>query len=252
MAAPAKKKDLAAPSQRLDAIPPYMFAELERRIEAEARRGHRRDQPRDRGPGHSDLPLRRRGDAGGRRRPGRAEVPEQSRAPGVPRGVRGLLPSALRGRDRCRERGDSGDRGEGVHLQPLLRLPRSRRRRPGLGSRLPGLYRRAGSRRRRGTFAASPSGPRLRPGPRRDPGGEARGGAPALHQLPEQPDRRGGPRGLLRARGRARGAPRDPGRPRQRLLRDDLRRLRRAELPGNAGRRRRSGSRSSRCPRATT
>ena len=33
MAAPAKKKGLAAPSQRLEAIPPYMFAELERRIE---------------------------------------------------------------------------------------------------------------------------------------------------------------------------------------------------------------------------
>jgi LL-diaminopimelate aminotransferase len=34
MAAPAKKKGLAAPSERLEAIPPYMFAELERRIEA--------------------------------------------------------------------------------------------------------------------------------------------------------------------------------------------------------------------------
>jgi LL-diaminopimelate aminotransferase len=33
MAAPAKKRSLAAPSQRLEAIPPYMFAELERRIE---------------------------------------------------------------------------------------------------------------------------------------------------------------------------------------------------------------------------
>jgi LL-diaminopimelate aminotransferase len=34
MAAPTKKKGLAAPSERLEAIPPYMFAELERRIEA--------------------------------------------------------------------------------------------------------------------------------------------------------------------------------------------------------------------------
>jgi LL-diaminopimelate aminotransferase len=34
MAAPAKKRGLAAPSQRLEAMPPYMFAELERRIEA--------------------------------------------------------------------------------------------------------------------------------------------------------------------------------------------------------------------------
>ena len=129
---------------------PYMFAELERRIEAKRDAGHRRDQPRDRRSRHADLPLRRRGDAGGGRRPGHAEVPEQPRAPGVPRGVRGLLPAALRGRDRRRERGDPGDRGQGVHLQPLLRLPRSRRRRPRLGSRLPGLHRRAGARRRRG------------------------------------------------------------------------------------------------------
>jgi LL-diaminopimelate aminotransferase len=34
MAAPTKKKGLGAPSQRLEAIPPYMFAELEQRIEA--------------------------------------------------------------------------------------------------------------------------------------------------------------------------------------------------------------------------
>jgi len=39
MAAPAKKKGLAAPSQRLEAIPPYMFAELERRIEAKRDQG---------------------------------------------------------------------------------------------------------------------------------------------------------------------------------------------------------------------
>src|SRR5829696_2711278 len=39
MAAPAKKRGLAAPSQRLEAIPPYMFAELERRIEAKRDEG---------------------------------------------------------------------------------------------------------------------------------------------------------------------------------------------------------------------
>src|SRR6185295_4416304 len=39
MAAPAKKKGLAAPSQRLEAIPPYMFAELEQRIEAKLDEG---------------------------------------------------------------------------------------------------------------------------------------------------------------------------------------------------------------------
>ena len=39
MAAPAKKRALAAPSRRLEAIPPYMFAELERRIEAKRDEG---------------------------------------------------------------------------------------------------------------------------------------------------------------------------------------------------------------------
>src|SRR2546423_15426919 len=39
MAAPAKKRSLAAPSERLEAIPPYMFAELERRVEAKRDEG---------------------------------------------------------------------------------------------------------------------------------------------------------------------------------------------------------------------
>src|SRR3954471_24494933 len=39
MAAPAKKRGRADPSQRLEAIPPYMFAELERRIEAKRDEG---------------------------------------------------------------------------------------------------------------------------------------------------------------------------------------------------------------------
>jgi LL-diaminopimelate aminotransferase len=39
MTAPAKKRGLAAPSQRLEAMPPYMFAELERRVEAKRDEG---------------------------------------------------------------------------------------------------------------------------------------------------------------------------------------------------------------------
>jgi LL-diaminopimelate aminotransferase len=39
MAAPTKKRGLAAPSERLEAIAPYMFAELERRIEAKRDEG---------------------------------------------------------------------------------------------------------------------------------------------------------------------------------------------------------------------
>ena len=59
----------------------------------------------------------------------------------------------------------------------------------------------------------------------------ARAGPPAVPQLPQQPDRRGGARRALRARRRAGPRARDPGRPRQRVLGDDLRRLRGAELP---------------------
>jgi LL-diaminopimelate aminotransferase len=39
MAAPVKKRGLTAPSERLEAMPPYMFAELERRIEAKRDEG---------------------------------------------------------------------------------------------------------------------------------------------------------------------------------------------------------------------
>jgi LL-diaminopimelate aminotransferase len=39
MAAPVKKRGLAAPSERLEVIAPYMFAELERRVEAKREEG---------------------------------------------------------------------------------------------------------------------------------------------------------------------------------------------------------------------
>jgi LL-diaminopimelate aminotransferase len=54
MAAPAKKRGLAAPSERLETMPPYMFAELERRIE------EKRDQGIDvisLGIGDPDMPT---------------------------------------------------------------------------------------------------------------------------------------------------------------------------------------------------
>ena len=86
----------------------------------------------------------------------------------------------------------------------------------------------------------------------RDPGRGRRQGPADVPQLPEQPERRDRPRGLLRDGRLLRPRARDPRRPRQRLLGDDLRRLRRAELPRDARAPRRSGSRSSRSPRAST
>ena len=208
--------------------------------------GHRR-------PGHADLSAHRRGDAGRGRRPVDAPVPVESRPRRVPRGVRALLRPPLRRRDRPGDRGDPRDRRQGVHLQPLLRLPRPGGRRARVGPR---------------ATRSTPAG-RSWPGPRPcvlplvpelgfapdldaiDP--LAWSNAPAaVPELPEQPDRRGRARGPVRAGGRARAPARGARRPRQRLLGDDLRRLRRAELPRDARARRRSGSRSSRSPRAST
>ena len=164
----------------------------------QARRRHRRDQPRDRRPRRTHLPLRRRSDEGGGRRPHDPPVPEQPRPRRVPPSLRRLLPGPLRGRDRPRDRGDPGDRRQGVHLQPLLRLPRPRRRRPRLRPRLPRLHRRSDPHRRHPRAAAA--GPRagFRAGPRRRPSRDRRPCSTDVPQLPEQPDRRRRPRRLLR------------------------------------------------------
>ncbi len=80
------------------------------------------------------------------------------------------------------------------------------------------------------------AGARLRPRPRRRAGRGRGQGAADVPQLPQQPDRGDRPRGLLRAGRLLRPRARDPRRPRQRLLGDDLRRLRGAELPRHARR----------------
>jgi len=86
MSAPAKKRGLAAPSERLEAIPPYMFAELERRVE------EKRDEGIDvisLGIGDPDTPTFRyiveamraaAGDPGTQRYPSNRGRPEFRRA----------------------------------------------------------------------------------------------------------------------------------------------------------------------------
>jgi LL-diaminopimelate aminotransferase len=86
MSAPAEKRRLAAPSERLEAIPPYMFAELERRIE------EKRDEGIDvisLGIGDPDTPTFRyvveamreaAGDPGTQRYPSNRGRPEFRRA----------------------------------------------------------------------------------------------------------------------------------------------------------------------------
>ena len=158
----------------------------------------------------------------------------------------------LRRRDRPRERGDPGDRRQGVHLQPLLRLPRPGRRRARLRPRLPGLHRRPDPRRRHARAAAAGARAGLRPRPRRGPRRRRRQGAADVPQLPQQPDRRGRPRGLLRdasspspASTRSSSSTTTPTR-RRPTTATSRRASSRRPAP------RRSGSRSSRSPRATT
>ena len=67
-------------------------------------------------------------------------------------------------------------------------------------------------------------------------GGRGRASAAALPQLPEQPDRRRGARRPVRARRRVRARARRPDRARRLLHGDDLRRLRRPVVPGDPGR----------------
>ena len=231
----AQKRALTDPSRRLEAMPVYMFAELERRIAEKRAAGV---DVISLGIGDPDQPtyphiVKAMQEAVAD--PGTHNYPEQPRPGRVPAGVRELLRAPLRGRDRPRDRGDPGDRRQGVHLQPLLRLPRPRRRRPRLGPRLPRLHRRPDPRRRQGRAAAAAAGARLHPRPQRGarrPGGQRAADVP---QLPQQPDRGRRPRGLLRHRGLLRARERAARRPRQRLFRDHLRRLRRAQLPRHAG-----------------
>ncbi len=133
------------PARRLEAMPPYMFAELERKVAAKRDAGIDVISLGIGDPDTPDLPARRRGDAGGGRRPGNPPVPVEPRPRRSSARRSPTSTAPLRGRDRPRDRGDAGDRRQGVHLQPLLRLPRPRRRRARLRPRLPGLHRRAGA-----------------------------------------------------------------------------------------------------------
>ena len=241
-------------SSRLDRIPPYLFAELERKVRAKRAAGvdvislgigdpdtptyPRRSSPRR----SARSPIRARTSIRSNR--GRQEFREA---------VAAFYRAALRRRARPRDRGDAGDRRQGVHLQPEPGVPR-----------------------RRATWRSPPTpaipvytgGPLLaggepvlmpllaergvRPRPRGDLASRPRARAADVPQLPQQPDRRDRARRAVRGGRRVRRATRDPRRPRQRLQRDDLttatspRRSCRPRAP------RRSASRCSRCPRATT
>ena len=86
------------PSRRLEKIPPYLFAELERKIAAKRAAGVDVISLGIGDPGHADLPADRRRRAGGGRRSEHPPVPVEPRAAGVPRGGRRVLRAPLRRR----------------------------------------------------------------------------------------------------------------------------------------------------------
>ena len=169
------------------------------------------------------------------RDPSTHTYPVEQGPAGVPRGCRVLLPVPFRRGARPRDAGDARDRRQGVRLQHQLRVPRRGRRRAGGRSRLSALHRRASDRRRAAGADAAGARAGLRAGSVRDPGLRARARAADVRELPEQPDRRDRAGRLLRSRRRVRARARPAGRARLRLLGADLRRLRGAELPGDAG-----------------
>ena len=169
-------------------------------------RGRGRDQPRHRRSRHAHA---RAGDrrAGRRRaRPRHAPVPVEQGPRGVPRGRGALLRAPLRRVAGPGDRDRAGAGRQGVHLQPQPGLPRPRHLGAGGRPRLPGLHRRAAAGGRRGGPDAAGARAGLRPRPRRDPGRGARARADDVPQLPQQPDRRGGARRAVRARGGVRPA----------------------------------------------
>ena len=126
-------------------------------------------------------------------------------------------------------------RRQGGRGARLLRDARPRRRVPGGRSRLSGLHVGDAARRRRAAPDAAHGREPLPARSRRHRPRRHRPGEPALLQLPEQPHRRRGRGRLLRPARSLRRRSGRAGRPRQRLLRDHVRRLRRAELPRLAG-----------------
>ena len=210
------------PSSRLERIPPYLFAELERKIAREARRGHRRDLAGHRRPRPADA---RRSSS----RPCRRRWPTP--APTATRPTAGARSSARRSRDFYERRFDVDDS-----------TPRPRSF-PPIGAKEcifnlnlafldPGDV----------ALAADPGYPvytggpllaggepvlmplvpelRLRARPRRHRRRRPRARPADVPQLPEQPDRRRRARRVLRPGGRVRARARHPRRPRQRLQRD--------------------------------
>jgi aspartate/methionine/tyrosine aminotransferase len=97
-------------SERLERIPPYLFAQLERKIAEKRAAGI---DVITLGIGDPDVPTF----------PPIVEAAQRAVANPSTHTGHELLRAALRRHAGPRPRGDAGDRCEGVHLQPQHRLP---------------------------------------------------------------------------------------------------------------------------------
>ena len=223
-------------ADRVTQLPPYLFAELERKIEEKRAAGV---DVISLGIGDPDLPTPAAVVEEGQRQLARPDTHQYPSNRGRPafRQARGrLLPAPLRRRRRPRHRGAAAAGRQGGGRAHLLGDARPRRRLPGGGPRLPGLHVRLAAVRSRAGADAADRRARVPAEPGRDHGAAARPRQPAVLQLPEQPHRGRDRRRLLRTAGPLRPRAPDPDRARQRLLGDHLRRLRGAQLPAGAGR----------------
>ncbi len=239
-------------SQRVQSLPPYLFAGIERKI------AERKAAGRDvisLGIGDPDLPTPAHivsALAQAAADPATHQYPSNQGEPAFREAVASFYATRFGVHARRGLRDRAAARSQGGHRARLPRPARPWRRRSRRRPRLPGLRHGPDARRRRGGPAAAPRRPRLPARPRGDrrPGPRAR--EDDLRQLPQQPDGRRHRGRLLRAPGGVRARARPRGRARQRLRRHHLRRLRRPQLPADAGRARGRASRCSASPRATT
>ena len=166
--AKTSKGSCMKPSKRLERIPPYAFAQLERKIADKRAAGVDVISLGIGDPDRPDAAADRGGDAGGGHRARNPPIPDQPRPRGLPRGGARLLRAALRRGARPRRRDDPGDRRQGGDLQPQPRVPRPGRLRARGRPRLPGLHGRPVAGRRRAGADGAGARARLHARPRRD------------------------------------------------------------------------------------
>ena len=240
-------------ARRLDQVPPYLFAEIERRIEAMRAEGV---DVISLGIGDPDLPTPpgrwwRRSSAPPRG-PRPHQYPSNRGLAAFREAVAGFYERPLRRRRRPGVRGDPRPRRQGGGRPRRARLPRPRRRRARAGSRLPAVHVGPGLRRRGGALPAAPGGERVHARPRRDPAGDRVAGRTSSTSTTRTTrPARSSPTASSSARRRSRASTTSsrsttPPTPRSPSTATG----RRASSPRRA--RRRSGRRSSRSPRAGT